>query len=388
MSEMDRIIKTCIEARIPVIGTGPPGTGKTGYGLDLQSWPCPHAEKGHYVMQIVGSVREPTDIGGWPMRTPEGIVLEPPYWARQASKLDADGWHVIIMWDEMRTITAPQQAALLKVIHENKVGDTDMPRTISHIAFANSVEDSAGGVPLEPPMANRHAFVDWVVDPQQWCSDQVMNRYKPQGHLSEGALEVLPKMRAEVASYIKYRPDSLLQMPQEEDKRDGPWASPRTWDYAAHLWAVTAEDDIRFRESLLASCVGLNEASNYIVWRESLDLLSPEDVFEGRYEVHSEGRHQVLVDASRPDRTFAVLASTVSVLAQGWTEERNESLWKALNYAADHGAGDVAASFVPDLISLGKDKDIPTNLLAKYFKPFVSLIQESVEDSYSASGGE
>ena len=211
----DRIIKTCIEARIPVIATGPPGTGKTGYGLDLAHWPCHSFKEGHYIMQVIGSVREPTDIGGWPMRTPEGIILEPPYWANQAQKLIEQGFHVVIMWDEMRTVTAPQQAALLKVIHENRVGDKEMPRSISHIAFANSVEDSAGGVPLEPPMANRHAFVDWKFPPEQWVKDMTFNRYRPQGYLSEAGLAALPSMRAEVATFIHARPSLLLLMPKD-----------------------------------------------------------------------------------------------------------------------------------------------------------------------------
>lgn len=375
---MDRIIKTAVEARIPVIATGPPGTGKTGYGLALRDWPCSNKAfpKGHYILQVIGSVREPTDIGGWPMRTPDGIVLEPPYWAKHAMKLADEGWHVIIMWDEMRTVTAPQQAALLKVIHENKVGDADMPRSVSHMAFANSVEDSAGGVPLEPPMANRHVFVDWKVSPEKWCKDMTFNRYAPQGFLSEGAAEVLGAMRAEVASYIHHRPENLLSMPQEEDKRDGPWPSPRTWDYAAHLWATSSDESWSFREDLLASCVGFAAAADFVNWRESLDLLSPDDIFAGEFE--KDGK--VFIDKLRPDRTFAIFSAVMSSLVHKWTVDRYEAAWAAEAYAAKNGAADIAGSFIHELMATAAGKDVPPSIVAKHIEPFRDLLVRAKGD--------
>ena len=376
-NEVERMLKTAIEAGIPAIATGQPGTGKTGWGLTLGGWPCPNPEhpKGHYIIQVIGSVREPTDIGGWPMRTENGIVLEPPFWAKQAAEKAEEGYHVIIIWDEMRTVTAPQQAALLKVIHENRVGDMDMPRSISHLAFANSVDDSAGGVPLEPPMANRFLHCEWKVNTTQWVKDMTMNRYAPQGYLTSGALEVLPRMRAEIASYIQHRQEQLIVMPKEESQRDGPWPSPRTWDYSAHLWATTPDESWDWRQELLARAVGFAAAADYINWRESLDLLDPELVLQGTYK---QGNKK-FIDSERPDRTFAMISSMMSLLAQNWTLERYEGAWKAFAYAADEGATDIAGAYIPDLWKTATGQTTPPGMEAKYIEAFRGIYEKMRE---------
>lgn len=367
--DIERVIRTCLDARIPVIATGPPGTGKTGWGRDLE-------HDGFYIIQVIASVREPTDIGGWPMRTDQGVVLEPAAWAKEAIREAEAGKRVVIMWDEMRTVTAPVQAALLKVIHENRVGDIVMPDSIAHLAFANSVEDSAGGIPLEPPMANRHAFVNWPVNAPKWCEAQILGEYRPQSLLSEDAMGRLTENRSAIAAYIHKFTEQLLQMPQDEDKRDGPWPSPRTWDYAAHLWATAGPDaSWSFKEELLSSCVGLAAAGQFIVWRNAADLLDPEDVIEGKYD---NGKLK-LVDKDRPDRTYAILTSVIAAVNSKWTGKRYEGAWKAMAKAANDGAGDVAAALVGKLMDTAEGKNSDVNIV-KYITPFSDLLDRAKGD--------
>lgn len=363
----ERVIKTCLEARIPVVATGPPGTGKTGWGLALR-------DEGWSIVQVIASVREPTDIGGWPMRTDDGVTLEPGAWAVEAMARDKSGERVVIMFDELRTVTAPQQGALLKVIHERLVGDTQMPRSITYLAFANSVEDSAGGVPLEPPMANRFVHVPWQLDAGRWVKD--LHTYAPQSELEAAAMERLGNERNFVASFINKREELLLSIPKDEQGRDGAWPSPRTWDYAAHLWAAANTTDWQFKEELLAGCVGLHAAGEFITWMDSADLPDPEDVIEGRYDKSK------LVNLDRPDRTYAILSGIVAALERpkGWTGDRWVKVWETFSYCTKQGASDIAAALVTRLMQTQANagqNSVPH--IAKYVMPFKDLLDRASE---------
>ena len=371
MNRSQQLIKTCVYGHIPAIGTGPPGTGKTAWGMTLE-----RDDPNLKVIQVTASVREPADIGGYPMRTEAGLVLEPAAWAKHATQLAEEGYRVVMMWDEARCITARMQTALMKVILENLAGDTPMHPSIAHLAFANSVEDSAGGVPLEPPLANRFAHVAWRVDAEQWCAEMSAGKYAPVRQMDEDVLPRLTAARAEIASFIYKRRDLLHSMPQSDELRDGPWPSPRTWDYAAHLWAqVGPEAAMDYKEELLAACVGVGPAGEYISWRESTDLLDPEEILEGKFEQMINGKTIHMVDKDRPDRTYAILASVTAALTQNWSDKRFVAAMRAMAKAAEEGAGDVAAALVPLILEsnqTGKSIDV-----AKYIVPFGDLLRRA-----------
>jgi hypothetical protein len=362
-----KVILASIEAGLPVLTTGPPGTGKTGWFKTLEK------QRNYHVIPVTASVREPVDIGGWPFRTDDGIKLEPGAWAVEAMRVaDTEDEHgnpriVVVFFDELRTVTAPMQAALLKVVHEGLVGDTFLPSSVRFAAAANSVEDSAGGVPLEPPMANRFVHVKWELPPMQWVEAMNVNEYTPQSNLSKDALSRLGQARAFVASFIHKRPELLLSMPQDEEHRDGPWPSPRTWDYAAHLWASSPDID---KGELLAACVGLPAAGEFMQWQEHFDLPTPEEALAGKVP------DSRLVDQTRPDRTYAILSSCVSLVAGDWTPERYTQAWEVLAKVADLGQADVAAAMVSSLTrtTIGQ-KHKPD--ITKKLAPFVDLLQRA-----------
>jgi hypothetical protein len=194
--------------------------------------------------------------------------------------------------------------------------------------------------------------------------------------LDEDALSRLTIERANVASFIHKRRELLHDMPRDEDRRDGPWPSPRTWDYAAHLWAqVGPESDWAFREELLAACVGIPAAGEFIVWRESADLLDPEDVLKGEYERSINGRVVTLVDKDRPDRTYAIMASVVAAIVSNWDPKRYEAAWKMLAHVAKEGAADVAAALVGKVLESNKT-NVQVNI-SKYVVPFADLLKRA-----------
>lgn len=257
----------------------------------------------------------------------------------------------------------------MKFVHEGIAGDIQVSPWVRRAAAANSVEESAGGIPMAAPMANRWAHVFTRVNAAEWCEDMRLGTYALQSALSEQAAERLPQERSMIATYIARKNSVLLQVPKDEDKRDGPWGSPRTWDYAAHAWAAAGSQDMELRHELLAACVGVDNAGMFIAWRNSFDLPDPEDVLAGTYKgkIH---------DDERPDRTYTILSSIVTAVADNWTPKRYEQAWAVHATAAKEGSGDVAAATVGTLMRTSESKkDVPN--IAKHAAGFTDFLRRA-----------
>jgi hypothetical protein len=371
-TDSKRLFLKFMEAGIPTLITGKPGTGKTGFVKSLEGMTM--MGKPIKVLPLAASVREPADIGGYPVPDyDKGIVsLMPVNWAYSAKEYVESGHFVIIFADELRTVTAPVQAALMKAVHERQVGDMTMPFEVRWGSAANTVEESAGGVPLEAPMANRWAHIPkWVPNYKEWCADMTLNKYALQSPLGTEALERLPQERALIASFIAKSPGSLLNVPKDEEKRDGPWPSPRTLDYTAHAWATAGKEDFDLREQMMAACVGLDIAAMFIQWQKASDLPDPEDVLDGKYT------SKQLVDATRPDRTYAIFNAIVAAVGAKWTDKRYLAAWKVLGEASTaENIGDVAAAMVPNLLRTAEGKDNVPNI-GRYVQPFIDLLKRA-----------
>lgn len=368
-----QLLHKFVEAGIPALITGEPGTGKTGHVRSLQGTRILGREV--RVIQLIASVREPADIGGYPVPNyDKGYVeLMPVNWGMEAKDLYDEGKFVIVFLDELRCVTAPQQAALMKCIHENRVGDLELPAGVRWVAAANSVDQSAGGVPLEGPLANRMAHLPkWSPNYKEWVEDMTLNTYALQSPLSDEGIERLPQERAAIASYIARRSENLILVPTDEDKRDGPWPSPRTWDYVAHAWTTAKEGDFDAREALMAACVGLDQAAQFINWRRTADLPDPEEVLGNtKFNLKS------IVDPQRPDRTYAILNSVVAAVGAKWEPKRCLRAWEVLGKCAEeNGIGDIAAAMVPTMMRIQRGRDDVPNF-GKYVQPFMDLLKRA-----------
>ena len=111
-----------VQAGVPVLLWGSPGTGKTSVVRALGErlgWPTEI---------VIGSIREPADFAGLPVVIDGAVQMAPPLWAR---RLAAAG-HGLLFLDELTTAPPAVQAAMLRVVLERVVGDLT-PVSYTHL---------------------------------------------------------------------------------------------------------------------------------------------------------------------------------------------------------------------------------------------------------------
>jgi len=350
-------IALAIQTRLPVLLWGGPGTGKTSFVNQIAK------HLGVPIETIIASIREPSDFAGLPVVRDDGVVFEPPAWAKRLASLDGDGG--ILFIDEISTTPPAVQAALLRVIHEGVVGDITLPKTISKVAAANPPEQAAGGWTLAPPLANRFVHFDWTTSYERWA-DGAIDRWKNVNYyipvLPKDWEDRIPDALSLVSAYIRHRPTQLYQLPQHDSEAGRAWASPRTWEMAAILMAAAnaagVNDDVRV--TLISGAVGSAVAIEFINWSNDLDLPDPEWLLENptKYKV-----------PDRTDRVYAVLSSVLAAALTNLTRERWLAVWHILAETAKEKAPDIAAFAAKTLvqkIDMNSNLPIPKKELAVF----------------------
>ena len=265
----------CIQARKPLFLWGGPGTGKT---ISLEQLAALLEES---LWTVILSIREPSDQGGLPVITPEGVRMHPPRWAMElvAAK------HGIVFWDEFNTAPPTTQSSALRVVHGGWAGDQKLPENTSHVAAGNPPEVSTGAYDLTSAIANRWVHMNWPVDPTQWADGMVAGFPNPPlSRVRPNWKHGIAAKRGVVASFIRRRGELLYDLPKSATEQGRAWKSPRTWTMAADLLAAadaaghgTKSEVARL---LVAGCVGEAGQIEFSQWFVKLDLVDPEEYLE------------------------------------------------------------------------------------------------------------
>ena len=309
-----KVVELSVRSGVPVVIWGEPGIGKTRRVEALaerMGLPCE---------TVISSVREPSDFGGLPDISDDGVFMHAPAWAK---RLVAAGKGILFL-DEISTAPPAVQAALLRVVLDRWVGDVKLPDEVSIVSAANPPKCAAGGWELSPPLANRLVHVEAEVDVDawlDWCAEQN----------SEGL--------SLCAAYIKHSPQSLHQMPKDAAPAGKAWPSPRSWDQAAMLIDEALAAGLGIKSpvvvSAVCSLVGEGAGIAWAEWVRSLDLPDPEVLLTNpkSWKVPKRG-----------DVVYATLSAVLLRVRTNPTEDRWVAAWKVLDQAVKGAQPDIAAA--------------------------------------------
>lgn len=261
---------------IPVLLWGRPGVGKSSFieGLSAEEMK---------VLTIIASIHDPTDFSGLPIHENGSVRYAAPAWiADFESKPEG-----ILFLDELSTCPPAVQAALLRVVFERRVGFTPLPDKVRIVAAANPPDLMVGGWELSPPMRNRFVHLDWDIKPELftnalrdgWQSAD-LPEIDPEKHAA-----LLPDWKARVAAFLRVSPELLHGEPGQEKYG---YASPRSWEYAAHLLASCAVLGLPPDLDLLRGCLGDGTAIALAEYLDNLRMPDPEEVLSGKVDLDPE----------------------------------------------------------------------------------------------------
>ncbi|MCC7376980.1 MAG: AAA family ATPase [Verrucomicrobiales bacterium] len=353
---MNTIIITA-QAGVPVLLLSEPGTGKT-------SWVYGMAEAlGRHCEVLIGSIIDPTDVGGMPMRVNGHCEFAPPGWFKRLKEDPAGG---ILMLDELTGCPPSVQSAMLRLVAERRTHCGELPSGTMIIAAANPPDQAANGHDLAPPMANRFAHFDWAPSVSDWVFGTLSGWPKANVPTLPEHWEAtqLPKARAMVASFIRSAPTHLQSMPGTEAERSGPWPSRRTWDLAAR--SLAAHTAIRVApEDSIAAIVGPAAATAFFSWLQAQDLPDPEAILSNP---------DAFVLPDREDKAFTVLNSVVGAVVANNNPDRYDRAWRVLAATIKSNAADIAV--VPARTLAAKP---PPNLksMPKACTAFMPVLQQA-----------
>lgn len=318
------VIDACGRAGVAVLLLSDPGMGKSSLVRSLA------ASQGVPCETVLGSIREPADIGGLPVVTDGGVVLSPPAWAQ---RLVAAGCGYLLL-DELTTCPPAVQAGMLAVSLDRMVGDLQLPTAVRVVAGANPPDRAADGYELAEPLANRFCHVGFAPSVDEWLDGMTVGWGSVPASRAITADPVrVEAVKAAVTGFVRHRPDLLHVFPRAGG--GGPWPSRRSWAMLAASLANVRDSDAAGRQGVVFGLVGEGVGVEFLTWAANADLPDPGAV------VADPG----IVDwRDRPDRVWAVLSGVVGWAASAGTVEAWRSAWGPLLAAAAAGAPDVAAA--------------------------------------------
>lgn len=350
------VLRAAGRAGVGVILWGAPGIGKTSLVEAVAD------AEGVLLETVIASLREPADFAGLPVVTDAGVNLAAPAWAKRL--VAAEGGCLLL--DELTTAPPAVQAAALRVVLDKIVGELALPRSTSIIAVANPPESAADGWDLAAPLANRLLHIDHSPASEDWIDGMTTGFRAPtSGRVLDYTPLIRAATRAEVASFIRTRPDLLHAMPTDDAASGRAWPSNRTWTMLADVLAFLDPGDTPATLLAATGLVGEGAGTEFIAWRAMNDLPDPADV---------------LADPSsvpwaelEPSRAWATLTAVTAHSTADGTKTGWLAAWAPLAVAASAGLQDVAAANARALL---RSRPTNTNPPASA-KAFLSILSDA-----------
>ena len=333
-------LMAAIYAQVPVILWGPPGIGKTATVYTIGE------TLGLPVEVVIASHHDPTDFNGLPAVEGGRTVHAIPEWAHRLASYGRG----ILFLDELSTAPPATQAAILRLVHERRIGGLYLGG-ISVVAAANPPSMAADGWDLAPPTANRFLHLD-VKEPdlEEW-SQGLLSRWSVRPSLplpprEEEVDRMWPYWATRVVGFLHARPGLFLAMPKEASAQGRAWPSPRSWtNLVAALATASAMGLGEDAHYLLAYGAVGHAADEFWTWLKAADLPDPEELLKDPKAYKHPGRG---------DLVYATLLAIAQAVERKPSKARYEAAWDILEAAAQAGGPDVVLPAVQILVRVGE----------------------------------
>jgi hypothetical protein len=339
MSSLFRQLEQKFLANTPVVLIGLPGIGKTAMIKALF--------RKHKVISYImtASNRDPSDFGGMPMlsKQEDCFLWQPAAWAKFLKEAGESGHRTAVFIDEANTCAPMTTATLMRVIDEGVVGELALPWDCWRCCAINPTEIATNGSELPPALANRMGHMAVELD----RDDFIMNFPTYWG---EPPKKVVPEekwmpARGNVAAFLYVRKAKILDFPKDQPSlQSGPWPSPRTWDLASQILAISSSPEDA--ASSIGDYIGQGLAMEFITFLRNLDLPDPEKLL-GDPTIFKLEKYK-----NRGDQVFAILSSLHSAVVTKLDQKRFAAFWKILGTVADAGIMDIGAVWAKPLSKL------------------------------------
>lgn len=210
-SEIIELLSRNITKSLPTILWGGPGIGKTAVGHELAR------VLGFRLIDWYAPIYQPVDLTGGMVVTDGYTTFAPPRYLLEINE------PTLFLLDDIGFADERMQQALLKLIHERKVGHHTVPDHVYFLATSNRLGDRASVRRLISPMTSRFHHIDFEVNADDWLAWAGRN-----GIISE------------IRSFIAFKRSALYTFSADKDQRS--FACPRTWAALSAVYHSTPEE--------------------------------------------------------------------------------------------------------------------------------------------------
>ncbi len=239
------LLWAAIMSNTPVLLWGPPGVAKTSTVEAMAAALDRHCET------VIGSVREPADVAGYPKAGDSGVTeyTIPPYIQRL---IEAEKG--VLFLDEITTGPPATMAVQLRLVQERYAGDTRLPETVSIVGAANPPEMAPNGNAIAPATANRWFHLDWTLSTSDWLA-AYRKGFRQSTLINANGdpyeFDKMPHPDAQdmtsfsgiVDSYMQSHSNALLAYPKPSEEAGRGWPSPRSWHNLSKIWPWLYSED-------------------------------------------------------------------------------------------------------------------------------------------------
>lgn len=366
-----------IMSNTPVILWGRPGEGKTSVMEQIAAHYQFHMET------VIASICEPSDFAGLPVvdHATGTVNYAPPLWARNLANCpDGRG---LAFYDEVSTAPPANQAAMLRPILSNIVGNLDMGREVRSVAAANPADIAAGGWELAPPMANRFVHLQWEL-PADIIRDGFAMGFDPVPLLSPNAENVAKQVKTAkvlVGTFIASHSELRSVLPDNSEDAGHAFPTPRSWEMAAKLYgyAMACGADSDVIGILMRGAVGTTAAGQFLTYAERLDLPDPEVIIADP--------SKLVVPRDRGDKVYAIAGSVLGAFMGNQTDERWVNVGHILGMLAAADYADLAYTYGRRwATAMPTSGAMPTPETIEHLAPILSEIGAIVKKAQAAVG--